>query len=154
MEEGKKEREITKMQKEAFLKHFAALRYNLSKTAKKVGIHRNTVANWRSTDKVFKLRYSELLEEKIDNSEERLYLVGMGIPEIEDNTLVGWKVKPNVRALEIHLKAVAKDRGYGDHVVIDDQREETNHEAKTNEELMAEMELIKERYSNEESGDE
>lgn len=145
----KKEESISDKQKKAFLEQFIANRYHIANTAKKVGVHRNTVLGWRKNDKEFRQAFEDLLETKIDDTEERLYLSAQGIPEIKNGKLVGWKSKPNVRALEILLKAQAKNRGYGDHIVIDDQRAD-DHEGKSDEELLAEIERIKKRYDDDE----
>lgn len=150
--ENKSEVSMTEKQKEAFLAKFSKNRYHIGKTAKDVGVHRNTILHWRKMDEDFRKAYVSCLEEKIDDSEERLYLLAQGIPKIKNGKLVGWIEKPHVRALEIQLKAQAKDRGYGDSIVIDDQREET-HREKTDEQLISEMEAIKDRYK-EYDGDE
>lgn len=137
-------------QKEALLEWLPKLRYHISKTCKKVGIHRTTLQYWLKNDEEFKDKYDAVHEEKMDDSEERLYLLSQGIPEIDANgKLTGWKVKPHFGALVVQLKAQAKDRGYGDHIVIDDNRDEDTRN-KTDEQLLAEMQKIKQRYADDE----
>lgn len=138
-------------QKEAVLEWLPKLRYHISKTCKKVGIHRTTLQYWLKKDSEFKKKYDAVHEEKMDDSEERLYLLSQGIPEIDDKgKLTGWKVRPHFGALVVQLKAQAKDRGYGDHIVIDDTRDEESMRNKTDKELLAEMQEIKKRYANDE----
>lgn len=142
-------------QKEAILEHLPKMRYHISKTCKKVGIHRTTLQYWLKNDKEFKDKYEAVHEEKMDDSEERLYLLSQGIPEIDkDGKLTGWKVKPHFGALVTQLKAQAKNRGYGDHIVIDDQRDgDEDIERKSDKELLKEMERIKKRYAEYDNGD-
>lgn len=143
----------TEKNKKLFLDKFPSTAYNISKTARLIGVHRNTVLLWRNTDKEFNDRFEECLEGKIDDLEERLQLVAMGIPEIEGNKLVGWKERPNVRALEISLKALAKKRGYGDYIVVEKPTEE-EHDQKTPNQLISEMLEIKKRYEGYDEGEE
>jgi len=145
-EEKKRERELTKKQKIAFLELYPKNRYHIGATCKKVGIHRNTLLYWRKKDLEFKANLEAIEEERIDDSEERLFLLGQGIPDInKDGKLVGWVVKPHFGALQLHLKAKAKNRGYGDHITIDDNREEDYREF-TEDEILEQMERMKGDY--------
>lgn len=149
-----KEQDLTAKQKERFLELLPLNRYHISNTCKKVGVHRNTFLYWKKTDEDFKNRYDDIQEQKMDDSEERLYLLSQGIPKIDKSgKLIGWEVKPNLGALVVQLKAQAKDRGYGDHIVIDDKREDELRN-KTDEELMQEIAKLQKRYlKNDENGE-
>jgi len=137
-------------QKKAILDLLPKLRYSVSKTCEKVGIHRNTLLNWKNNDENFRKEYIAVLEKKIDDSEERLYLLSQGIPEIDENgKLIGWKVKPHFGALVAQLKAQAKNRGYGDQITINDMQViEQNISVKTEQELIQEMIKIQNSNSN------
>lgn len=138
---------LREKQKEGVLEWLPKLRYHISKTCQKVGIHRTTLQYWLKHDDDFKEKYDAVFEEKMDDSEERLYLLSQGIPEIDkDGKLTGWKVRPHFGALVVQLKAQAKNRGYGDHIVIDDKRDD-EVAGKTNADLIKEMQKIQERYA-------
>lgn len=144
---------LREKQKEKLLELLPKLRYHISKTCERVGVHRTTLQNWLKNDADFKEKYEAVHEAKMDDAEERLYLLGHGIPELDkDGKLKGWKVKPHFGALVVQLKAQAKNRGYGDHIVIDDKRDDDNIRNKTDEELLAEMEEIRKRFSDEYNG--
>lgn len=148
MSKTRREREGAQRQKDKFLELFPKLRYHKGKTAKAVGVHRNTVLYWLKNDEEFKANYNSLLEERIDDNEERLFLLAQGIPKInKKGVLVGWIEKPNVRALEIQMKALAKHRGYGGAEIVVRESKEDDYSNKTDEELLAEIERIKERYN-------
>lgn len=136
-------------QKEQVLEWLPKLRFHISKTCKKVGIHRTTLQYWLKTDEEFKKNYLAVQEEKMDDSEERLFLLSQGIPKIDQNgKLTGWEVRPHFGALVTLLKAQAKDRGYGDYIEIDDKREgDIDVANKTDKEIFAELKKIQERYS-------
>lgn len=139
---------LREKQKEGVLEWLPKLRYHISKTCTKVGIHRTTLQYWLKNDKDFKEKYDAVMEEKMDDSEERLYLLSQGIPEIDkDGKLTGWKVRPHFGALVVQLKAQAKNRGYGDHIVIDDKRDDDNVRGKSDKELLQEIERIREKYA-------
>lgn len=139
--------EVRKEKKEKLLILLPKMRFHISNTCKKIGIHRNTFSNWIKSDRDFKDRYEEIKQSKIDDSEERLYLLSQGIPKIDDSgKLIGWEVKPHFGALVTQLKAQAKERGYGDCVIIKDDKENDTRNL-TDSELIAEMENIRNRVT-------
>ena len=140
-----------KRQKERFLELMPKKRYNISKVCGIIGIHRNTVLSWRKKDNEFLEAFNEMQERKLDDSEETLYLISQGIPKLETDEdtgvkrLIGWEVRPHFGALMAQLQAQGKGRGYGNHLIIEDNRDEDERD-KTDEEILAELTKIQNRY--------
>ncbi len=122
--------------KEMFLNILEKKNYNISKTCKAINIERKTYYNWRKDDAVFDADCEALFQADVDDSEERLKLLRMGVPKTGvGGEFIGWKVKPHFGALVTHLKAKAKDRGYGDSIEIKNPHEALK--GKTDEEIQA-----------------
>ncbi len=102
----------SKKQKLQFLEILRLKNFNVSKACKDFkGISRNTYHLWLQ-EEWFKKAIDDMLEEEIDESEEIHRALRKGIPMIENKKLVGWKEKPDRRAIEFFLQTKAKDRGY------------------------------------------
>jgi len=146
---GDEKRQEKQNNKEKFLEAFAGQGYNITKTAKLIGVHRNTILKWRNEDEEFDRAFKEAKESKTDVAEERVYLLMCGIPETDENgKLIGWKEKPHFGALRMYLATQARDRGYGEHLTI--VREEENHDVKSDEQLLREIEEMKSKFLDEE----
>ena len=123
----------TARKKQLFLENYAKTGFHISKTCKAIGIHRNTYGLWMNNDEEFKSEVEALEEEDIDNSEHTLMLLRHGIPKVnKKGKIIGWAVKPDFRALKLHLEAKAAKRGYGNKLEIiptkKDGRELTDEE--------------------------
>lgn len=140
------EKGLTAIQ-EKFLELFASRAYNISKTAKAVGVHRNTVLLWRKSNKQFEQAFLEKKMERVDTSEETLFLLAHGVKDIDkDGKFVGWKVMPHFQALKMDLEANGRDRGYGQRLEITKPKGEEDYEGKTEDEMLRELEKEMERY--------
>lgn len=119
--------------------------YHVGKVCEAVGITRKTFYRWRENDQEFDESISDAMEFDIDDSEEKLKLLRHGIPKVDaSGKLVGWIVKPHFGALVTHLKAKAKDRGYGDTLTINGDRTELMN--LTDDELMKQAAVLFKNY--------
>jgi hypothetical protein len=111
--------------KELFLATLPKKNYHIGKTCAAIKVGRRTFYDWKSNDEVFAEKYDDLIQEDIDDSEERVRLLRQGIPKFDQTgKFVGWKERPHFGALTYHLNAKAKDRGYGNVIEIDDKRDD------------------------------
>jgi len=125
--------------------------YHIGKVLKAVGISRMTFKRWRDEDVEFNEECEEVFQYDVDDSEEKLKLLRAGIPEFDKETgkFIGWKEKPHFGALVLHLKAKAKDRGYGDSLEIADKRNKESLRKMSDEELFNEIQKLNKIYNEE-----
>lgn len=138
-----------KHKKELIIQLLPKKNYHIGKVLKVVGISRMTFKRWRDDDVEFNERIEEVFQYDVDDSEEKLKLLRSGIPEFDKETgkFIGWKEKPHFGALVFHLKAKAKDRGYGDSLEINDKREPLRK--MSDEELFNEIQKLNKIYNEE-----
>ena len=100
---------------------------NFTETARALNISRRTLQKWRKKDSDLREELASADEGMKDFAEGQLVVLMRGIPKIEDvvvkdddgnivkvvERFTGWKVSPNLGAIQTYLNAHAKDRGYG-----------------------------------------
>jgi len=132
------QRELERANKKALIIELLPRKnYHIGKVCEAVGISRRQFYRWMEDDEEFNEKVEDKRAYDIDDSEEKMKLLRHGVPKLNaDGKLVGWIVKPHFGALITHLKAKAKDRGYGDSLSITNENGELR--TMSDEELMAE----------------
>ena len=88
MPASKKDIDKSKLNKAAFLELLPKYNYNIGKACNQINVSRCTVATWKKRDEDFREKLDELIDNDLDNAEEKLrYLIGETPQENDDISL-------------------------------------------------------------------
>lgn len=101
--------------KAIFIELFNKNLCNITDTCKATKISRRTFYNWIETDEQFRAEIAEAKEKEKDWWENRLRILGRGIPKLnEKGKIIGWEERPDTAVVIFVNKRLNRDRGYGD----------------------------------------
>ena len=127
MPASKKDIDKSKLNKAAFLELLPKYNYNIGKACNQINVSRCTVATWKKRDEDFREKLDELIDNDLDNAEEKLrYLIGE-TPQENDDISLGVHSKDHkirntaAQALMFKLRFTHKGYGTNKHEVVSQQ---------------------------------
>lgn len=86
--------------------------------AYKFGVSRSTLDKWIKDNPEFNDIINDSRMRKVDDCIDRAYQLAVGIPEIEDKKIVGWKERPDGNMLRYLLSTLGRNEGFGENIDI------------------------------------
>lgn len=96
-----------------FTKAVAGAKGNLSEAAVALHVSRQSVYNWIKDDEEFSNVVKDSRKKMFDECLDTARILALGIPDVKNGKLVGWKERPDGQMLRYFLQTLGKDEGFG-----------------------------------------